>query len=92
MVVRMRANRSKTGMRRSHAAISGARLSKCECGANRIPHRACLACGKYNGKVVIDIVARTKREQRRAKKRTTEMRESGRDIGETKEKETAEKK
>ncbi|MDO8481618.1 MAG: 50S ribosomal protein L32 [bacterium] len=89
MVVRMRANRSKTGMRRSHAAISGTRLAKCSCGANRIAHRACLECGKYNGRIVIDIVARTKREQRRLKKRTTELRESGRDTGETKEKEKA---
>ncbi len=88
MVVRMRANRSKTGMRRSHAAISGARLSKCECGANKLPHRACAACGKYNGKVVIDIVARMEREQRRTKRREKELKESGK---ETKEKEISEK-
>ncbi|MCR4281125.1 MAG: hypothetical protein NUV88_02220 [Candidatus Kaiserbacteria bacterium] len=42
--------------------------------------------------MVIDIVARTKREQRRTKKRTTEMRASGRDTGEAKEKETTAKK
>lgn len=88
MVVRMRANRSKTGMRRSHAAISGTRLSKCECGANRISHRACTVCGKYNGKVVIDIVARTKREQRRTKRHEKALKESGKD---TKEKETSAK-
>ncbi len=88
MVVRMRANRSKTGMRRSHAAISGARLSKCECGANRIAHRACSACGKYNGRVVIDIVARTEREQRRLKRREKELKASGKDV---KEKATSEK-
>lgn len=87
MVVRMRANRSKTGMRRSHQGVSGTRLSLCSCGANRIAHRACRECGKYDGRVVIDIVARTKREQRRAKKHTTEMRASGKDTGETKEKE-----
>jgi len=88
----MRANRSKTGMRRSHAAISSKHVSKCSCGANYISHRACKECGKYNGRMVIDIVARTKREQRRAKRHTTEMRASGRDTGETKEKETTVKK
>lgn len=86
MVVRMRANRSKTGMRRSHAAISGERVSKCECGAMRLAHRACAQCGKYNGRAAIDIVARTKREQRREKRRTTELKESGK-IAETKDKE-----
>ena len=84
----MRANRSKTGMRRSHAAISGTRLSKCSCGAKRISDRACSECGKYNGRVVIDIVARTKREQRRTKRREKELKESGK---ETKEKATSEK-
>ncbi len=84
----MRANRSKTGMRRSHAAISAARVSKCECGALRRAHRACPGCGKYNGRITIDVVARTKRQQRREKKHTTEMRESGKDTGQAKEKET----
>jgi len=84
----MRANRSKTGMRRSHQGVSGTRLSICACGANRVSHRACPQCGKYNGKVVIDIVARTKREQRRTKRREKELKESGK---ETKEKATSEK-
>ena len=77
MVVRMRANRSKTGMRRSHAALSAGRLATCECGANRVPHRACPACGKYNGRIVVDVVARAKREQKRTARRTKNLRESG---------------
>jgi hypothetical protein len=31
----------------------------------------------YRGKVVIDVVARAKREQRRAKRKDTELRASG---------------
>ena len=88
MVVRMRANRSKTGKRRSHHAISAERLAKCECGALRISHRACPDCGKYNGRIVIDIVARAKREARRSKRKQAELRESGQ-TAETKEKEPA---
>jgi len=60
---------------------------KCECGALRLPHRACPSCGKYNGRIVIDIVARAKREARRTKRRQTALRESGQ-ITEDKEKET----
>jgi len=80
----MRRNRSQTAQRRSHHAISGERLSTCECGAQRISHRACPQCGKYNGRVVVDVVARAKREQRRAKRKQTELRESGQST-ETKE-------
>jgi large subunit ribosomal protein L32 len=73
----MRANRSKTGKRRSHAALSATRLSTCSCGALRVSHRACPQCGKYGDTVVIDVVARAKREARRTKRKQTELRESG---------------
>lgn len=94
MVVRMRANRSKTGKRRSHAAVHGVRVSTCECGALRVAHRACAECGKYNGRIVVDVIARAKRTQRRAKRKQTELRQSGRDTEnkETKEAETAKAK
>jgi len=77
MVVRMRANRSKTGQRRSHLRAESLRVSRCECGAVRLAHRACPSCGKYNGKVIIDIVARTERGQRRDKRKEKALRESG---------------
>ncbi|QQG37815.1 MAG: 50S ribosomal protein L32 [Candidatus Kaiserbacteria bacterium] len=77
MVVRMRRNRSETAKRRSHHALKAQKLATCECGALRIPHRACPECGKYNGRVVIDVVARTKREQRRAKRRQAEQPQAG---------------
>lgn len=73
MVVRMRANRSKARMRRSHSAIAGIRLSKCECGAVRVAHRACPQCGKYNNRVVVDVVARASREAKRAKRRNADL-------------------
>jgi len=75
----MRRNRSQTAKRRSHHAIHGVRLSKCECGALRVSHRACPNCGKYNGKVIIDVVARAKRATRRTQKKQTGLRESGHD-------------
>jgi ribosomal protein L32 len=54
----------------------------------RVSHRACPTCGKYNGRVVVDIVAEQKREARRAKRKQTELRASGQST-ETKEKEAA---
>lgn len=69
MVVRMRRNRSQTAQRRSHHAISSVHATLCECGELRIPHRACPSCGKYNGRVVIDVVAEQKRAARRAKRK-----------------------
>jgi len=77
MVVRMRRNRSQTAKRRSHHALTSAHLAKCECGASRLSHRVCPECGKYKGRVVIDVVARAKREARRATRKEKELRASG---------------
>lgn len=101
-MVRMRVNRSHTGNRRSHHALEEPRLSKCECGAFYKRHRACQECGKYRGKQVIDVVARTEREQRRASKKQQEAKELGQEqaaqepepeeeVKETKNKEEAKK-
>ena len=73
----MRRNRSETAKRRSHHALTAERASACACGAARLSHRACPECGKYNGRVVIDVVARAKRDARRAKRREKELKASG---------------
>ena len=36
-----------------------------------------MECGKYNGRVVIDVILRAKREARRNKRRQKDLRESG---------------
>jgi len=87
MVVRMRRNRSQTAQRRSHHAVKAARLATCECGALRVPHRACPACGKYNGRVVVDVVARAERENRRQKRRDKDLRAAGQPTDSDKKKE-----
>lgn len=73
----MRRNRSQTAKRRSHHALTAAGVQKCECGALRQPHRACASCGKYNGRVAIDIVAAAERTARRGKRREKELMASG---------------
>lgn len=97
----MRVNKSHTGNRRSHHGVAEPRLSKCACGAFHERHRACGECGQYRGKQVIDVVARTERETRRAKRKQEEAREMGMQQGspaagdeqeKTQEQETDEKK
>jgi ribosomal protein L32 len=91
MVVRMRRNRSQTAKRRSHHAIGGMRLATCECGALRQSHKACANCGKYNGRVVIDVVKVAKRAQRRTTRKQKELRESGQSTDTTSKEKTATK-
>ena len=54
-------------------------------------HRACPNCGKYNGHVVIDVVARAKRTARRTKRKDTALRESGHDTSQKEAEATAAK-
>ena len=73
----MRVNRSKSGKRRSHHALTASRLITCECGHLRQNHRACPSCGKYGGRVVVDVVARATRDANRQKRREKALRASG---------------
>ena len=73
----MRVNRSKTGKRRSHHGLSAARVTTDKAGSTHLRHRVNLETGMYRGRVVIDIVAAKKREQRRAARKQRDLRESG---------------
>jgi len=84
----MRRNRSQTAKRRSHHAVTGANLAKDTAGNLYMPHRVNPVTGMYNGRVVIDVVAKKQREDRRLKRREKALRESGQDTGQ-KEKESA---
>lgn len=70
MTVRMRHTRAHTANRRSHHALSLIRMTKCtSCGALRRPHTACASCGKYRGRVVVDVVkAVEKKTARKSRK------------------------
>lgn len=90
MVVRMRRNRSQTAKRRSHHALAASRALTCECGALRQNHRACNSCGKYKGRVEVDVVARAERTARRAHRHEKELMASGHAVSEkVKKEETA---
>ena len=69
MVVRMRSTRGHTGNRRSHHALKTLPLTKCaKCGATTWRHRACLSCGTYRGREIMDTMAKVVKKQAKAKK------------------------
>ncbi len=69
MVVRMRHTRSQTANRRSHHALKAQVLATCECGAVRVQHRACRTCGRYKGRVVVDVAGKAQKKAQRRQKR-----------------------
>ena len=61
MVNRMRHNRSQRGSTRSHHGLKGLALTKCpDCNNPVMRHQACSNCGKYRGKVVINLEKKPK--------------------------------
>ena len=57
-VPRKKVTRSKRNMRRAHDALRPNVFHECpNCGEQKRPHHVCLACGYYNGREVIAIVA-----------------------------------
>ena len=56
MSSRMRVTKGHSGNRRSHHGLKAPRLSKCaNCGAYHQRHRACLECGSYRGKSIVNV-------------------------------------
>jgi large subunit ribosomal protein L32 len=70
----MRHTRSHTANRRSHHALKEKKVSMCsECGAPKLNHAICLNCGKYNGRVVIDVHAALAKKEKKAKAKQKEL-------------------
>lgn len=87
----MRVNRSKTRKRRSHHGLVSARLTTDAKGGTHLRHRVDPETGMYRGRVVIDVVAEAKRQQRRTKRKEKELRASGQETESKKEEVKAEK-
>lgn len=59
--------KGKRNRRRSHLALNKTFLAICgQCGKAVLPHHICVYCGFYNGKEVIDVMAKlTKKEKKK---------------------------
>ena len=64
---KQRHTKSRRNKRRSHHALKRANFLKCpKCDKPVLAHRICPHCGTYNGREVIDVLAKlTKRERKK---------------------------
>jgi large subunit ribosomal protein L32 len=64
---------SKRGLRRSHDALHIPTFTTCEeCGADKLPHQACLSCGFHRGLYVLKIKNRNQVKENKRKKQNNE--------------------
>ena len=78
MSVRMRHTKGHTRNRRSHHALEAPRLSKCaNCESMHLRHRICETCGKYRGRVVIDVEKQIAKREEKAKQKRKELEQTG---------------
>lgn len=69
-VPKKRTPKTKRNMRRSHHARVALRLSPCpKCNHPILPHMACLNCGTYQGRTVIDVLKKLDKKERKAKEK-----------------------
>jgi len=69
-VPKKRTAKSKRNMRRSHHGRARLQLSVCPKCAQRVPrHIVCPNCGTYKGRVVIDVLKRLDKKERKAKEK-----------------------
>lgn len=69
-VPKQRHTKSKTGRRRSHHALKKRGISVCpKCGQPILPHTACLACGFYKGREVINTMKKLTKKEKKAKEK-----------------------
>ena len=56
-VTKSKVSRQRRDKRRSaHWKLEAPNVVKCpSCGEYKMPHRVCTACGKYNGRVVLNV-------------------------------------
>jgi len=69
-VPKQRHTKSRRDRRRSHHALKKQNLSVCsKCGEPVLSHSACLNCGVYSGKEVIDVMAKLNKKEKKKKQK-----------------------
>lgn len=83
----MKHSKGKRNRVRSHHALQKTSYVKCEhCVQEKLSHIVCYNCGYYNGRQVIDVLAKLDKKQRRNKEKELHRHE---EEAVSKEKETA---
>ena len=55
--------RARRGKRQSHLHMTAPALVECsQCHTPKMPHQVCPSCGSYNGREVIEIKTKKKKE------------------------------
>lgn len=55
-VPKKKKSKSRTRMGRAHHGLAAPSLSECpQCGARKLPHRACRECGHYKGRQIFEV-------------------------------------
>ena len=68
-VPKKKTSHSKQGRRRRHLAVAAVELAPCpQCHQPRPPHTACPICGTYHGRTVLDVGAKDRKRQERARR------------------------
>ncbi len=67
-VPRGRRTKSKQGHRRSHLALKKMTLVSClKCHVKILPHTVCYNCGTWQGRQVVDVLAKLSKREKKAK-------------------------
>lgn len=71
-----RGTKSKRDKGRLHLVLKEPNLSKCpKCGVLRLSHSACLSCGYYKSRQVIDVFAKLDKKERKRREKEIKVEE-----------------
>lgn len=56
-VPKSKVSKARRNKRRANWKLTAPQLVRCSCGALRMPHRICPACGEYNGRSYAKVQA-----------------------------------
>jgi len=75
-VPKKRHTKSRRNRRRSHQALDKTNLIPCpKCKEMILPHRYCPFCGTYNGKEVVDVMAKLTKKEKKKKQKEMEKKQ-----------------
>ncbi len=77
-VPKQRKTKSRRNQRRMHIHLKLPTLHPCsKCGKPTRPHVVCLSCGYYKGRVVIDVLKKLTKKEKKQKEKELAGKEAG---------------